>query len=189
MSKFFFYDTENCTKIVFSTTTWLAVGIVVLALIKAPAAAAEDSNHRINIEITTHLGDKQTFEAGDQISFLVTLDRDAYLLMIYEDARHNLVQVIPNRHHNNNFYKNGLFIAVPDRDDPFRFVVNPPFGQETLWVFASSKPLPTLAGTTLANGLKKLTQPLATIKTRLRTDTSPSSFGEAKTTIFTKPGS
>jgi hypothetical protein len=173
----------------FSTTTWLTVYIVVLAVITAPAATGEDSNHRINIEITTHLGDKQTFEAGDQISFLVTLDRDAYLLMIYEDAEHNLVQVIPNSHHNDNYYKNGLFIAVPNRDDPFRFVVKPPFGQETLWVFASSKPLPSLPGTSLANGLKELSQPLATIKTRLRTSTSAASYGEAKTTIITKPGS
>lgn len=185
MNKFFI----NCTERVFSTTTWLAVGIAVVAVITAPLAAAEDDNRHINIEITTHLGDQQTFEAGDQISFLVTLDRDAYLLMIYEDANHNLVQVIPNRHRNNNFYKNGLFIAVPNRDDPFRFVVKPPFGQETLWVFASSRPLPTLAGTTLANGLKALSQSLATIKTRLRNSTSTVPYGEAKTTIITKPGS
>ncbi len=40
-------------------------------------------NH-ININITTHLGDHQTFMEGDVISFFLSLDKDAYLLVIYE---------------------------------------------------------------------------------------------------------
>jgi hypothetical protein len=149
----------------------------------------DDHGSSINIEVTTHLGDKQTFREGDRLSFLVTLDQDAYLLMIYEDAAHNLIQVIPNEHRDNNYFESGLFIAVPGGKDPFRFVVKRPFGQETLWVFASDKPFPTLQGKSLANGLKQLSQNLSAVKATLQRHASQSLYAEAKTTIYTEPGS
>ena len=148
--------------------------------------ADTNNNNTINVEITTHLGDKQTFKEDDRLSFLVSLDRDAYLLMIYEDAAHNLIQVIPNRYRDSNHYQAGLFVSVPNREEPFRFVVTPPFGKETLWVFAADKPFPTLQGVTFDNGLKKLTEARSVIFSRIRSNQYRSLYGESNTTIFTE---
>lgn len=151
------------------------------------ALAADTTNkHAIQIEITTHLGDKQTFKEKDRLSFLVSLDHDAYLLMIYEDAAQNLIQVIPNRYRDDNQYRAGLFISVPNRDEPFRFTVSPPFGRETLWVFAASKPFPQLQGVAFDNGLKKLTAQRAALFSKIRRIQSRALYGEASTTIFTQ---
>ena len=159
---------------------------VLLLIIVSSQVNAADNSQAINIEVTTHLGDKQSFKAGDKIAFLVSLDKDAHLLMIYEDAEKNLIQVIPNPYRKNSFYKEGLFIAVPDRNEPFEFVINPPFGTEKLWVFASSRQFPQLQGTRLANGLMQLESKLPDILASIRPKTSRISYGESSTVITTE---
>ena len=159
-----------------SLTTFLSVNFV---------HAASAIQNTIDIEVTTHLGDKQVFQQGDVISFLISLDRDAYVLMIYEDAEHNLLQIIPNRHRKSSRYETGLFMSVPSRDEPFEFVVNPPFGKETIWVFAAEKSFPELNGVELENGLKKLSGNFPAILSKIRTNRSKQPYGEARTTITT----
>lgn len=149
------------------------------------AHATPDNERSINVEITTHLGDKQTFQQGDVVSFLVSLDRDAYVLIIYEDAEHNLWQVIPNPHRTSGHYESGLFISVPDRNEPFEFVVSPPLGKETIWVFATEKALPELPGKELDNGLKKLSDDLPAILSAIRKNRTSQYYGEAKTILTT----
>jgi len=150
------------------------------------AYASNTEKQSINIEVTTHLGDKQKFKAGDKIAFLVSLDNDAHLLMIYEDAEHNLIQVIPNAYRKNSLYKKGLFIAVPDREEPFEFLVNSPFGSEKLWVFASSKQFPVLDGIPLKNGLKKLEKKLPEVLSAIRPAKPDILFGQSSTVITTE---
>ena len=150
-----------------------------------PAHAESTIQNTIDIEVTTHLGDKQNFQQGDVISFLISLDRDAFVLMIYEDAEHNLVQIIPNRYRQSNQYKTGLFMSVPNRDEPFEFVVSPPFGKETIWVFAAEQEFPELKGTVLDNGLKKLSDKFPTVLSKIRADKTKQLYGEASTTITT----
>ena len=172
----------------FTTIHGIAVfmGLILVSLASGVVMADTNAKNIINVEITTHLGDKQTFKEDDRLSFLVSLDRDAYILMIYEDAAHNLIQVIPNRYRDSNRYQAGLFISVPNREEPFRFVVSPPFGKETLWVFASDKPFPTLQGVAFDNGLKKLTEARSVIFSRIRSNQSRSLYGESNTTILTE---
>lgn len=159
--------------------------LLVVALIN-PTYASNTEKQSINIEVSTHLGDKQKFKAGDKIAFLVSLDNDAHLLMIYEDAEHNLIQVIPNAYRKNSLYKKGLFIAVPDREEPFEFLVNPPFGTEKLWVFASSKKFPVLDGIPLNNGLKKLEKKLPEVFSAIRPAKPDILFGQSSTVITTE---
>lgn len=139
----------------------------------------------INVDITTHLGDKQTFLKGDSISFLLSLDADAYLLAIYEDATGSLTQLIPNKQFSKTFYKAGLFITLPDENAAFKFKVQAPFGRETLWVFASDVPLPGLEGRYLKNGLKQIKQDMTSIK-KLILNNKQTAFGETSLVIHTK---
>jgi hypothetical protein len=104
------------------------------------SALAADSRS-INLSVTTHLGDTQSFRDGDIVSFYVSLDKDAYLIIIYQDARGQLSVLLPNPLYPDNFFRAGLFVPIPNEHNPFQFRITPPFGKETLWVFASDKPL------------------------------------------------
>ena len=171
---------------VYSACSLKAVAAALLILLIINFSHADTAiDNTIGIEVTTHLGDKQTFQKGDVISFLISLDRDAYVLMIYEDAEHNLLQIIPNRYRQSNRYDTGLFISVPNRDEPFEFVVSPPFGKETVWVFASEQSFAELQGMELENGLRKLSDSLPDILAKIRAKQSKHLYGETSTTITT----
>jgi len=166
---------------------WRCIICWILCFLFATPTLAESAAkpHGIGIEITTYLGDKQTFKQGDTLAFLVSLDKPAHVLMIYQDAQHNLIQIIPNRYRPDNQYPAGLFIAVPNENEPFEFTVKPPYGEEKLWAFASKRPFPTLDGTELQNGLKQLNGELTGILKRLRPRQRSDNYGESSTTIIT----
>jgi hypothetical protein len=118
--------------------TTLATGAVVLLMMAGSWSA---NAQPFNLSVTTHLGDKQTFREGDLVSFYVSLDKDAYLTILYQDAGGQLSVLLPNTLHPENFFRAGLFIPIPNEQNPFQFRITPPFGKETLWVFASDKSL------------------------------------------------
>ena len=149
-----------------------------------------ESTATIKAEITTHLGDNQVFTEGDIISFLINLSHDAYIRIIYQDASNNLIQLAPNTKSKNIHYPAGDFINIPDTKNNFLFKVGPPFGKETLWLFASTKPQKELSGKQLNNGLILLDKKIETIKLTLLdyAKSKNTKLSIATTTIHTKPG-
>lgn len=141
----------------------LALGLIMLSL--GGAAVADELPLRINI--TTHLGDRQEFQQGDRVQFLLDLNRDAYVLLIYQDASGALTQLVPNSVESNGYYKAARYLSIPDARVPFEFIVGPPFGTETVWAFGSNAPFPELRGSTLNNGLKRLDLSMTAITTLL----------------------
>ncbi len=139
----------------------------------------------IQVEITTHLGDGQSFQEGDEISFFLNLDQDAYLLVIYEDASGGLLQLVPSAHLGGAFYQAGLFMPLPDQERPFRLRIQPPFGDEILWVFASDTPHPELKGQVLDNGLKQLQMDIPSLRKKIIVGRN-GTFGETKLLIDVK---
>lgn len=93
----------------------------------------------IPLELTTHLGDQQQFVEGDEIQFLLSLGKDAYIYMFYIDALKNIRQILPNENQHSHYYSAGYFLTIPEYDNLYRFTINKPFGEETLWVFASDR--------------------------------------------------
>ena len=148
------------------------------------------SKGRIILDVTSHLGDGQTYQQDDVISYFVNTDKDAYLLLIYEDAAHNLIQILPNRFSGKRKYQAGNYIEVPGTRDKFEFVIKEPFGLERLWAFAATRDFPALAGRELENGLILLSERLENILHRLRTfGSNPNiDYGEAQTMITTVAG-
>lgn len=102
------------------------------------------ASNKIDIEITTHLGDAQTFVEGDVISFFISLNQDAYVYILMQDATGKITQLVPNNYSQNNFFEAGLFIPIPNQSNPYKFTISPPFGKETLWAIATSGPLAEL---------------------------------------------
>lgn len=150
-----------------------------------PLANAAD---RLGVDITTHLGDQQVYLAGDELSFFVSLDQAAYLLIIYQDAEDNLIQLLPNQLLDNAQFPQGLFQAIPSAQAPFVFQIQPPFGQERIKVFAAEQTFPKLPGTRLANGMKQLQGTLREQEDYLRRyfDQAGVTLGESETRISTR---
>ena len=146
--------------------------------------ALDKALQAVGIQVTTHLGDHQTFRKNDVVSFLLSLERDAYLTAIYVDAENNLYQIIPNASQRDHYFKANLFIPIPPKNADYNFKIKPPYGKETLWVFASDADKIRLKGDNLANGMIKLTQTLDEVRTVLKRD-SIDRFDEASVHIIT----
>lgn len=139
----------------------------------------------VDIEITSYLGDQQLFQQNDVLTFLLSLNKDAYIFAIYEDASQQLMQIIPNINQQNNFYKAGIFIAVPAQNAAFRLIVQPPFGKEKLWVFATDAEKIILTGKSQVNGLKVLEADIKKIRQQIKQQ-SKKIWGEAHFNLTTQ---
>ena len=171
------------------TRTACGILLAIIVLAATPVCAENNRAHQkletIDIEITTHLGDKQTFLQGDIVSFFLSLDKAAYILVVYQDAAANRFQVIPNRYQQDHHYQAGLFIAVPPAAAGYQFRVSAPFGEETLWVIASDNPVADHAGKYLGNGLKKLNASIDGLRDSIKQGAT-AAYGEAHLSIITR---
>lgn len=141
----------------------------------------------IRLELTTHRGDGVTFAAGEKITYYVSSDRDAYLLLLYQDAENHLIQIYPNARSGKGFHTADNFMKIPDESDAFEFTIEPPFGVEQVWAFAVTEPFPTIKGKGLSNGLTLLQQGLTEVATQLRAHGKKAgvSYGEANVVVTT----
>jgi hypothetical protein len=158
--------------------------LLAAVLLVASSAASAEKLQDIKLEITTYLGDAQTFVEGDDIAFMLSLDHPAYVYLYYQDAAHNLIQILPNREQTDNHYAAGLFIPVPDPKAGFKFIVQPPFGEERLWAFASDKALKLQTDRSLPNGMAWMTQGIEAIRQQIRQQ-STAIFGQDVLTMKT----
>lgn len=124
----------------------LPAGIELLPEQMAAAGVTFKAPRPIQVEVSSNLGDGQTYKAGEEVVYFFTTNRDSYLLLIYEDAKGKLLQVLPNSYESRAFYQAGAMFQIPDASSRFAFVVGPPFGSERLWAFASNQPFPDLPG-------------------------------------------
>jgi hypothetical protein len=117
--------------------------LIVSAAMGLMAVTTQAANNRpFNLSVTTHLGDTQSFLEGDIVSFYISMDQDAYLTILYQDAGGQLSVLLPNSLYPDSFFRAGLFIPIPNEQNPYQFRITAPFGKETLWVFAADKPIP-----------------------------------------------
>jgi len=93
----------------------------------------------IPLELTTTTGNQQLFSDGEEIQFLLSLGDDAYIYMYHLDASDKAVRILPSQHRSTHFFNRGYFLTVPDYDKGYRFYVHAPFGEQTIWIFASDK--------------------------------------------------
>ncbi|MBL1276352.1 MAG: DUF4384 domain-containing protein [Ectothiorhodospiraceae bacterium] len=140
------------------------------------AAETETSSVSIlQVSITTHLGDEQHFRKGDEISLLVNLNHDAYVLLIYQDSEGHLVKMYPVSGNDDGLTPAGRFIAFPRRSDGVRLIVSPPYGEEHVWAFVSNQLFP--------KNLMENATTITDLKTRLQN--LKLTYSESSTTLFT----
>lgn len=166
--------------------TRLAAGLMLMLL--SPGHGLAGDTQPVDVNLTTHLGDQQSFVDGDRISFLLSLDADAYVYLFYRDAAANLLQLLPNERMPNHFFSAGLFMPVPSPQQAFQFTVQPPYGDEFIYAIASSNDTLAFPGTPLANGLILLEGDLEEISDIIRAK-SKRLFGRGELRLTTLPAS
>ena len=159
---------------------------LLLCLITALSFTSKaQSINGFELDITTHLGDQQTFYDGDRLSFLISMGQNAHLRLIYQDAENNLIQILPSRHIPKSFYDAGFYFTVPDIKHPFQLTIRPPYGKERIWVFATTTPPTPFAGRNLKNGFRLLSDDITALRHHIQKQ-SEQFLGEAVTEIITR---
>ncbi len=111
----------------------------------------------------------KSFREGELIRFSLKGTRDFYTTIIYQDAQGNLVRVIPNPNRGQTLFKGEVTHVIPDRKlDRFFLKVSPPFGVETIYAYASTEPMPEIAGDDIGNGLTLVKKTLGQVQAMLR---------------------
>ena len=85
--------------------------------------------------------DKARYLAGEKIRIFIKGNRPFYGKVIYKDVGGNLTQLLPNPYRNNNYFNGGTVYELPAGDDRYALEVCPPFGTETVTLYASTSPL------------------------------------------------
>ncbi len=94
---------------------------------------------RVQVEITSFLGDNQSFVAGDAMQFLINLSVDSHLYLFYENAGGQVTQLIPSVIQPQAKSAKGDFVSFPPESGGFDLEVSAPFGEEKLWIAACQK--------------------------------------------------
>ena len=139
----------------------------------------------VDIQITTHLGDQQTFIKDDIISFFISVNHDAYLYAFYQDASDNVFQLIPGNALKSHYFSAGYFIPFPPASSNLLFQVQAPYGQEHLWVFATNNGELKFKGNEMSNGLLLLESSVNKISHTLKNN-SDKLYGFSKLIINTR---
>jgi len=97
--------------------------------------------------------DKTHYVKGEQISIHVQGNRDWYGVVADRSADGTIVQLLPNAHRTDNFFKAGKIYTIPGEDDVFCLDVFPPFGKDEIIVYAGDQPLGNAALEKIGAGL------------------------------------
>ena len=101
-------------------------------------------NPPFKVEIWVTDRNRRDFFFGEEITFGIRSERDAYILLINLDSEGNFHIIFPNKYHRDNFVPANTTVLIPDakmRAQEFKLVFGPPGGEETVKVIATTRPL------------------------------------------------
>ena len=92
----------------------------------------------LNVRLWT---DKKVFKKGDKIRIYIQGNKPFYARVHYRDAKGEIVQLLPNPYRTDNYFNGGVIYVIPSGNDKFDLEVSPPFGEESISLYASTSPL------------------------------------------------
>ena len=100
---------------------------------------------------------KKQFREGEHVTLYLQGNQDFYARIISNDTDNNVVQLLPNKYRQSSFFKRGEIYEIPDEFQGDKFLIEsvPPFGTNTIVVYASKVPLGKADLTPLGKGLSK----------------------------------
>ncbi len=112
------------------------------AMKKTSEETMDNPSAPLNVKVWT---DKKEYKQGDKIKIYIKGNRPFYVRVIYKDATGNLIQILPNPHRKDNYFNGGVIYEIPSGNDKFELEVSPPFGEESIMVYASVSQLGDLS--------------------------------------------
>jgi len=104
------------------------------AMKKLPDTALDDPSLPLNVKVWS---DKETYRAGDKIKIYLKGNKPFFATVIYRDVVKKDLQLLPNPYRQDNYFQGGVTYAIPSGTDKFELEVNPPFGEESIMIYAS----------------------------------------------------
>ncbi len=84
---------------------------------------------------------KKEYKKGDKVKIYIRGNKPFYARILHQAANGELLQLVPNPRHKNHYFNGGVIYEVPSEEDSFKIEVTPPFGQESITIYASTAPL------------------------------------------------
>jgi hypothetical protein len=85
--------------------------------------------------------DKASFKAGEKINLFIKGNKPFFARIVYVQNDGSLVQILPNPLNKDNYFNGGAIYSLPSDKDSYELVVEPPFGEEKIIVYAGTAPL------------------------------------------------
>ncbi|MCX8110963.1 MAG: DUF4384 domain-containing protein [Syntrophorhabdaceae bacterium] len=82
--------------------------------------------------------EKREYRSGERIKVYMKGNKPFYARLIYRQADGSLIQILPNPYRKENYFQGGVVYEVPSGPDRFDLEVTPPFGEESIVVYAST---------------------------------------------------
>ena len=109
-----------------------------MAKLEQKQVQLEDPSLPLKTKLWTN---KENYKLGDKITIYLQGNKPFYARLVYEDVEQNITQLLPNKHRSENHFLGGVIYKVPAEEDRFEMEVVPPFGAETVTLYASTSPL------------------------------------------------
>jgi hypothetical protein len=104
------------------------------AMKKTKDTALDDPSLPLTVKVWT---DKENYRAGERIKIYLKGNKPFFAKVIYRDAAKNNLQLLPNPYRQDNYFQGGVIYEIPSGTDKFELEVNPPFGEESIIIYAS----------------------------------------------------
>jgi hypothetical protein len=104
------------------------------AMNKAKDAVLDDPSLPLNVKVWT---DKEIYRQNEKIRIYLKGNKPFFARVIYRDAAKNNLQLLPNPYRQDNYFQGGVIYEIPSGKDKFELEVNPPFGEESIMIYAS----------------------------------------------------
>jgi hypothetical protein len=85
--------------------------------------------------------DKKEYKESEKIKIYLQGNKPFYARLVYKGALGEMVQILPNPYRSEKYFNGGVIYEIPSGSDRFDLEVSPPFGEESIILYASSEPL------------------------------------------------
>jgi len=111
---------------------------------------------------------KKVYKRGEKIKISLKGNKDFFARVIYINAENKVLQLLPNQHRTDNFFKGSKKIVIPEKDDKFELEVASPFGKEKIIVYTSTAQQGKIDLNELGESLYSVNSDLTTVASKTR---------------------
>ncbi len=119
---------------------------------KSKPVLAMDQSPFLTVKVWTQ---HKRYKKGENIQIYIQGNRDFYARIVDIAPGREIIQLLPNDFRRINFFESGKVYKIPDKGDRFVLRVTPPFGEDTIVVYASEVPLGKVEMEQIGQGLRK----------------------------------